>query len=87
VEPRPGITSIVLDRRKGFLNGSSISQFLAPWLLYVDVPSSISSQFNRLRRALEQLVRACPGKVSIADCGILEALAGATERVVPGHAN
>jgi MerR family mercuric resistance operon transcriptional regulator len=34
-------------------------------------------ELNRLRRALEQLVRACPGKVRIADCGILEALTGA----------
>ncbi len=34
-------------------------------------------ELNRLPRALEQLVRACPGKVCIADCGILEALTGA----------
>jgi MerR family mercuric resistance operon transcriptional regulator len=34
-------------------------------------------ELNRLRRALEQLVRACPGTVCIADCGILEALTGA----------
>ena len=33
-------------------------------------------ELNRLRRALEQLVRECPGRVCIADCGILEALAG-----------
>jgi hypothetical protein len=41
-------------------------------------------ELNRLRRSLEQLVRACPGKVCIADCGILEALAGA-EASTPGR--
>jgi hypothetical protein len=31
-------------------------------------------ELRRLQRALEKLVCACPGEVSIADCGILEAL-------------
>jgi MerR family mercuric resistance operon transcriptional regulator len=31
-------------------------------------------ELQRLKRALETLVRACPGKMCIADCGILEAL-------------
>lgn len=31
-------------------------------------------ELRRLQRALEKLVCACPGKVRIADCGILEAL-------------
>jgi hypothetical protein len=41
-------------------------------------------ELNRLRRALEQLVRACPGKVCIADCGILEAFTGAISRLGSG---
>ena len=32
-------------------------------------------ELQRLQRALEKLVCACPGKARIADCGILEALA------------
>ncbi len=31
-------------------------------------------ELRRLQRALEKLIRACPGKARIVDCGILEAL-------------
>src|ERR1039458_7081850 len=42
----PGISSTVLESRKGILNGRSSFQFVAPWLLYVVAPNSTSNQFS-----------------------------------------
>src|ERR1017187_5136596 len=38
----PGISSTVLESRKGILNGRSSFPFVAPWLLYVVVPNPTS---------------------------------------------
>lgn len=42
-----------------------------------------SRELARLQRSLERLVRSCPGKVSVAECGFFEALTNSEATSLP----